>query len=83
MVTRTAKRVHFLHWHVLDTVVILEEGNLPHPRCTLCDILVHRRALNIRHPDTDQCARGAERKMQRLVEAELRESSRRAFEAYR
>ena len=32
--TRTAMRVHFLHRHVLDTVVILEEGNLPHPRCT-------------------------------------------------
>ena len=29
--TRTAMRVHFLHRHVLETVVILEEGNLPHP----------------------------------------------------
>ena len=26
-------RVHVLHRHVQDTVVILEEGNLPHPRC--------------------------------------------------
>ena len=33
--TRMATRVHFLlHRHVLDTVVILEEGNLLHPRCT-------------------------------------------------
>ena len=31
--TRTAVRVHFMHWHVQDTAVILEEGNLPHPRC--------------------------------------------------
>ena len=31
--TRTAIRVHFLHRHVRDTVVILEEGNLPHPQC--------------------------------------------------
>ena len=29
--TRMAMRVHFLHWHVLDTVVILEEGNTPPP----------------------------------------------------
>ena len=33
-------QVHFLHRHVLDTVVILEEGNLPHPRCTRCDMMV-------------------------------------------
>ena len=31
--TRTAMRVHFLHRHVHDTVVMLEEGNLPLPRC--------------------------------------------------
>ena len=28
---RTSMRVNFWHWHVRDTVVILEEGNLPHP----------------------------------------------------
>ena len=27
-------------------MVILEEGNLPHPRCPLCDMLVPWRALN-------------------------------------
>ena len=32
-VTRTLMRENFLHRHVRDTVVILEEGNLPHPRC--------------------------------------------------
>ena len=31
--TRTEMRVHFLQRHVLDTVVILEEGNFPHPQC--------------------------------------------------
>ena len=65
-------RVHSLHRHVLDTVVILEEGNLPHPRCTQCNILVPWRALNGRHHATDQCARGSEWKRRRLVEAELR-----------
>ena len=33
--THTAIRVHFWHQHVQDTVVILEEGNLPHPWCPL------------------------------------------------
>ena len=28
--TRTAMRVHFWHRHVWGTVVIIEEGNLPH-----------------------------------------------------
>ena len=75
--------VHFLYWHVLDTVVILEKGNLPHPRYTRCDILVPLRELNDRYPATNQCARGTERKRRRLVEAELRDILERSFEAYR
>ena len=31
--TRTAMRVHFWRRHVRETIIILEEGNLPHPRC--------------------------------------------------
>ena len=38
MATRTAMRVHFVHRHVLDTVVMLEEGNFPHPRCAKCNM---------------------------------------------
>ena len=82
MATRTAIRVHFVHRHVLDTVVILEEGNFPHPRCAKCDMQVPRRALNRRHPGTAQCAKGAERKRRRLEETETRENSERDFEAY-
>ena len=66
----------------LDTVVILEEGNLSHSHCTRCNILFPRRALNARHPATSQCDRGAEQKRRRLAEAETREISERAFEAY-
>ena len=29
--TRTEMRVHFWHQHVRDIMVILEEGNIPHP----------------------------------------------------
>ena len=38
--TRTAMRVHFMHRHVLDTVVILEDGNTTHPWCPRCDMLL-------------------------------------------
>ena len=80
--TRMAMRVHFIHWYVQDNVVILEEGNLLHPRCTRCDMLVPWRELNRRHLVTNQCARGAERKQMRLAEEELQEISERAFQAY-
>ena len=33
-------RVHFLHRHVHDTVVMLEEGNLLLSRCPRCDLQV-------------------------------------------
>ena len=52
LATRTAMLVHFVHRHIHDTVVILEEGNLPHPRCPRCDLQVPRKALNGHHLGT-------------------------------
>ena len=75
-------RVHFLHQHVHNTVVMLEEGNSPHPRCARCDMQVPRKALNGRHLGTAQCAKWAERKILWLAETETRENSERAFKAY-
>ena len=76
-------RVHFLHWHVQDTVVMLDEGNFPHPWCARCDMQVPRNALNGHHRGTAQCAKGVERKRRRLAETETRENLERAFSAYR
>ena len=78
----TAMRVHFLHRHVRDTVIILEDGNLPHPRRPRFDMLVPWRALNRRHLSTAQRVKGAESKRRWLTEEELQESSERAFQAY-
>ena len=58
-------RVHFVHRHVLDTVVMLEEGNFSHPRCARCDMQVPWRALNGIHPMKAQFVKGAERKRRR------------------
>ena len=80
--TRAVMRVHFVHRHVHDTVVILEEGNLPLPRCPRCNLQVSRKALNGRHLDTNQCKTGAERKQQRLAAAEVEATSEKAFHAY-
>ena len=80
--TRAAMRVHFVHRHVHDTVVILEEGNLPLPRCPRCSMQVSRRAHNGRHLETNQCKTGAERKQRRLAAAEVETASEKAFQAY-
>ena len=80
--TRTAMRVHFWRRHVRDIVIILEEGNLPHPSCSRCDMLVLWRSLNGRHKSTAMCRSGAERKRQRLAEIEIQESMEMAFEVY-
>ena len=82
LATRAAMLVHFVHRHVHDTVVILEEGNLPLPRCPWCDLQVSRKALNGRHLGTNQCRTGTERKRRRLAEAEIRKTSERAIHAY-
>ena len=80
--TRAAMRVHFVHRHVHDTVVILEEGNLPLPRCPRCDLQGSRKAFNGRHLETNQCRRGAERKLRRLAAPEGEAATERAFHAY-
>ena len=82
LATRTAMRVQFVHQHVLDTVVMLEEGNFPHPRCSRCDMQVPRKALNGRNLGTAQCAKGTERKRRQLAEMETRKNSEQAFKAY-
>ena len=74
MAKRTAIRVYFVHRYVLDTVVILEEGNFPHPQCAWCDMQVPWRDMNGRHPGTAQCLKGAKRKSWRLAETETREN---------
>ena len=51
-------------------------------RCPRCDLQVSRKALNGRHLGTSQCRTGTERKRRRLVEAEMRKTSERAFHAY-
>ena len=79
--TRTAMRMHFCSRHVRDIVIILEEGNLPHPRCSRCNMLVPWRSLNGKHHDTTMCRSGAEQKRRRMAETELWESTERALEA--
>ena len=80
--TRTEMRVNFWRRHVQDVVIILEEGNLPHPRCPRCDMLVPWRSLNGRHKSTAMCRSGAERKRWQLAETEVQESTEMAFEVY-
>ena len=80
--TRTAIQAHFIHRNVLDTVITLEEVNLPHLRCPRCNIMVTCRTLNGRHTVTAQCAWGEERKIRRLSEEELRKSTERDFQTY-
>ena len=75
-------QVHFFHRNVRETVIILKEGNLPHPRCPQCDMLLPWQELNGRHLATAQCAKGKERKCQRMAEEAMRESVERAFQAY-
>ena len=50
--TWSSMQVSFWHRHVRDTVVILEDRNLPHPRCHMCEILVPWRLLNKMHRRT-------------------------------
>ena len=65
-----------------DIVIILEEVNLPHPRCQRCDMFVPSQALIGRQKNTEMCRNGADKKRRPLAEAEVRGSAEMAFEVY-
>ena len=65
--------MHFSYQHPQDIIVILKEVNQLHPRCPQCDMLVPREALNRAHTNPDICWRRIERKLWRLVVAEMEE----------
>ena len=80
--TSTFLPVKFLLRHVRDTVIIVEEVNLSYPRCPHCNVVVPWLALNVRHPNTSQCAKGVERKRRRMAAEDIQEITKRDFCAY-
>ena len=79
---QTRLRVHLLHHHVKGKVLIMNEGDLPHLHCLLCDILVPWEALNGLHLKMDLCSKGLERKRLRLVVEAARAGTEMEFLAY-
>jgi hypothetical protein len=73
--SRANLRVHFMHRHARDTLVILEEGSFPNPRCEYCDMFVPRPAIHTTHPRTAMCRKGADRKRQRLAKEDARRAT--------
>ena len=74
--------VQFYHRHSRESIVILEEGNQPQPRCSQCDMFIPREALNWAHPTSDMCRPGLERKQRRLVVEKTEERKGRVLSAY-
>ena len=65
-----------------ETIVIMEEGNRPHPRCPGCDMFSPWKALNGRHITVEFLSRGSNRKFLRLATEEYRARAETAFLAY-
>ena len=82
MTTRTNLQIQFLHYHMRDMIVIMEEGNYNHPRLHACNRFVTWEALSHRHPTTSLCMWVAEWKLRRLEEEEDREGSKASFRLY-
>lgn len=80
-VSHNALRRHFMFRHPEATIVILEEGTAPLPRCELCDMFVSHAALRDGHQRTDICRRGAALKRQRHAREDSRLASEVVFTA--
>ena len=78
----TELRIHSVHCHVWDTIVILEEGNRPRPLCTSCDMFVPWGVLNGRHTTMVLYRRGEERKRRLLAAKEVWTRADTAFKVH-
>ena len=52
---QTNLRVYFLHRHVRDTIVIMEEGSRTYPRCPKYEIFLSYLDINVWHPFMHLC----------------------------
>ena len=49
---------HFMHPNVEDTIVVLNQGPIPDPRCRQQDIFIPRQAMQAEHLDNAMCKGG-------------------------
>ena len=75
-------RVHFMHRHMQEMVVILEEGSHPLLICTKCDMFITWRVINVKHQATAICDMGEERRRKRRQLEEVWRSTAVDFQAY-
>ena len=80
--TRTGVRVYLLNRNMWDTVIIVEEVNLPHPGFNFCEMLLLWAVLNGCHPNTTKCTKGVGRKWNKMSVEEIQESTEQYFRAY-
>ena len=65
-----------------DTVIIVEEDNLPHPRFPQCYILFMWEGLNKQDPTTSQCDKGVYMNRNMLETEETQAGTERYFRVY-
>ena len=80
--SQTALWFHFVHFHVRNTTVVLEEGNQPHLLCHSCGMFVPWKALHSHHPVMEICAKGMERKRRWRVEEDTHAGFVTVFQSY-
>ena len=78
----TGLYVQLLHSHVQGTMINLGEGNLTHPRCNCCDMIVPWAALNGLHPNIPQCKKEAERNRHSMVVGGIWDSTKKNLWMY-
>ena len=71
--------MYFMHWHMEDTIFILNEGTISHPQCGQYNILILREPLEAGKFSTKICKRGAEQNNRRLADASTWKATRTEF----
>ena len=72
-----------MYCHMRYTIVVPEEGNRLLPQFPQCDMFVPWEALDGRHPATEMCDKGNDKKCGWWVEEEAHTGASSAFQDYR
>ena len=65
--SHTNLQLHFMQWNVEDTIIILNKGTVPHPRCGKCVMFLPLDTLVAWYLSTKICSRGVEQNFHHLA----------------
>ena len=73
--SRTNLQFYFMHWHVEDTILVINKGPGPQPQCDQCGMFIPWGEMTLRHLGNAICKISVERKRRHISSTSIQVSA--------